>query len=155
DDALERGELDIVDFAGRLTVTIICRLMGIPTELAPRIRRWSADLDNTVNPVLSADVIARGHSAMGAMLECLRELIDERRRAPCGGLLAAIVQAVDADDLLGENDLLAMAVILAEAGHNSSVHMIGNAMLALLRHPDQLAALRAHPELAANAVEEL
>jgi cytochrome P450 len=85
----------------------------------------------------------------------MRDLIARRRAAPRADLLSALIAAEEAGDKLSENELLAMCILLLVAGHETTVNLIGNGTLALLRHPEQLRLLREQPTLIATAVEEL
>jgi cytochrome P450 len=82
-------------------------------------------------------------------------LFEERRRAPEADLISALVAAEEAGDRLGADELLATVVLLLTAGHETTMNLIGNGLLALLRNPDQLALLRVRPDLMPSAVEEL
>src|SRR5262249_29001604 len=85
----------------------------------------------------------------------LQALFDARRRIPGADLVTGLVQAQQAEDRLGAAELFAMVVLLLVAGHETTVNLIGNSMLALLRHPEQLAQLKSTPDLIEPAVEEL
>jgi cytochrome P450 PksS len=90
-----------------------------------------------------------------AFLRYIRRLIRAKREAPGDDLLTELVRAEEAGDAMSEDELVAMAFLLLVAGHETTVNLIGNGVLALLEHPDQLARLRAEPELIRPAVEEL
>jgi cytochrome P450 len=83
------------------------------------------------------------------------ELLEERRRRPCEDLLTALVQARESDDRLTDDEIASTAILLFAAGFETTTNLLGNGLLALLRHPDQLADWRAHPDIASSAVEEL
>ena len=86
-------------------------------------------------------------------MRLIRRLIRSKRAAPGDDLLSALVRAEEAGDRLSEDELVAMAFLLLVAGHETTVNLIGNGMLALLQHPDQLERLRAEPALLRLAVE--
>ena len=90
-----------------------------------------------------------------ALAEYFRGLIAERRASPRGDLLSALIAAEEAGDKLSEEELLATCILLLVAGHETTVNLIGNGTLALLRHPAELRRLREHPEIIGSAVEEL
>jgi cytochrome P450 len=128
-------------------MTVICEILGVPEVDRDEFRIWS-------NTVLSfAPAEARGAAAL-AMGRYLSALVADRRANPGEDMLSAIVAASEDSDRLSESEAVAMAFLLLVAGHETTVNLIGNGVLALLRHPDQLAELRAHPELTRAAVEE-
>ena len=102
-----------------------------------------------------SDVPQRGIAARHALADYFRALIAERRAAPRADLLSALIAAEEAGDKLSEQELLATCILLLIAGHETTVNLIGNGVLALLRNPDQLDRLRADPGLIGSAVEEL
>ena len=139
---------------------IISELLGVPVDDHPRFAGWSARLASSLQPGfgLSQDEAqARAAAARAASDEFagyFRELIAIRRRRPGGDLLSAMIRVEDAGEMLTEDELIATCILLLVAGHETTVGLISNAILALLRHPGQLALLRADPGLAAGAVEE-
>ncbi|MFG3259769.1 cytochrome P450 [Streptomyces sp. NPDC048172] len=149
-DALPRGEVvDLVDgFAYPLPITVICELLGVPESDRTDFRSWTATLLNT--GVAEAELAA----AAEAMLGYLDALIAEKQRAPGEDLISALVRARDDGDRLDEGELRAMVFVLLVGGHETMVNLIGNGTLALLRNPDQLAALRADPGGLPAAIEE-
>jgi cytochrome P450 len=86
------------------------------------------------------------------MTDFFLALVAERRRAPRDDLLSALAQAEDGGDRLSEQELVANSILLLLAGHETTTNLIGNGMLALMRHPDQFALLRDHPELTPSAI---
>ena len=152
----EAGTFDVIaDVAFPLPVTVICELLGVPADDRARFRRLTSDLATVLD--LDATPQELGHAA-GAVLTFtayLVPLFEERRRAPRDDLISALVAAEEAGDRLGADELLTTVVLLLVAGHETTMNLIGNGLLALLRHPDQLALLRSRPELMASAVEEL
>jgi cytochrome P450 len=159
--AAAAGQLEVVSqLAYPLPVRIISELLGVPVEDHPRFAGWSARLAYSLQPsfgVLREEAQARAQAADIASAEFavyFRELIALRRAQPQPDLLSAMIAAEDAGDQLTEDELIATCVLLLVAGHETTVGLISNAILALLRHPDQFELLRANPELAASAVEE-
>jgi cytochrome P450 len=129
----------------------------VPAGDHARFAGWSASLANSLQPRFLADDSAPQAAAAQARLEFadyFRELIAARRARPGGDLLSELIRAEDDGQRLSEPELIATCVLLLVAGHETTVGLISNAILALLRHPDQLAALRADPGLADGAVEE-
>ena len=135
-------------YAIRLPVQVICELLGVPADDRDRFGAWSGAMIAQV----SAEEAAQ---ASGQMYGYLAELVARKRAAPDGALLTALSQVADDDgDQLSENELVAMAMLLLIAGHETTTNLIGNAVLGLLTRPDQLALLRSSPELMPRAVEE-
>jgi cytochrome P450 len=145
-----RDEADLVDdFAFPLPVTVISELLGVPYADRDDFRAWTAAL-------LSTDGTEKIVEAGRAMAAYLRQLIAAKRATPVDDMLSALVHTRDETDgdRLTETELVSMAFLLLVAGHETTVNLIANGALALLNHPDQLAALRADPTLLPGAVEE-
>jgi cytochrome P450 len=163
DGLLERiepqGEMDLIeDFAYPLPVIVICEMLGVPLADHERFKGWSLDLARGLDSVMlgpDSEVAQRSGKARHALAGYFRELIAERRASPRSDLLSALIAAEEAGDRLSENELLATCILLLVAGHETTVNLIGNGTMALLRHPDQLRRLREDPGLIASAVEEL
>jgi cytochrome P450 len=153
------GESDLIsELAWPLPVAIISELLGVPPEDTGRFKAWSDTLARGLDPdfMLPSAEIAQREQARDEFIEYFRALAD-RRRADGGGadLLSALVAVSDQGDVLTQAELLATCILLLVAGHETTVSLIGNGALALLRHPGQLAWFRAHPEAAPGAIEEL
>ncbi|AIA05948.1 cytochrome P450 [Streptomyces noursei] len=148
-DALPRGsEVDLLaSFALPLPIIVICDLLGVPPEDRGVFTDWS-------NALLSSADAAETAEAGQKMFAFLGALLAEKRARPADDLLSGLVQVRDEEDRLSEEELISMALLLLVAGNESTVNLIGNSVLALLRHPDQLAALRADPALLPGAIEE-
>jgi cytochrome P450 len=149
-DGVAAGEhtVDLLDaFAFPLPMTVICEILGVRDDDRDQFRVWS-------NTVLSFAPAAERIPAAAAMTEYLTRLVSDRRSAPGDDMLSAIVQATEDADRLSEVEAVSMAFLLLVAGHETTVNLIGNGMLALLTHPRQLAELRENPDLARAAVEE-
>ena len=151
-------ELELVSqLAYPLPVRIISELLGVPPADHSRFAGWSAKLAQSVQPSFGALDPAERIAAEQAALEFgeyFTELIAVRRASPADDLLTKLIIAEDAGDRLTVEELIATCVLLLVAGHETTVGLISNAMLALLRNPGQYDALVADPALAANAVEE-
>ncbi|MGC7099825.1 cytochrome P450 family protein [Amycolatopsis lurida] len=144
----EGGEPDLLEaFAFPLPITVICELLGVPEAERAEFRDWS-------NTLVSSDPAAAIEKASGELVVYLRDLIERKRAEPGPDLLSDLVQVSEDGDRLGEHELVPMVFLLLVAGHETTVNLIGNGVLALLRNPDQLAALRADPSLLPGAVEE-
>jgi pimeloyl-[acyl-carrier protein] synthase len=148
----------IADLAYPLPVTVICEMLGVPTDARSGIRQWSADLARSVDAIgmpTDEEVVTRGRTGQQAMLDYFRDLIPERRQTPRDDLLSLLIAAEEQGDRLSEGELLITCLLLFVAGHETTVNLIGNGLLALLNHPDELAKLRADLTLLPGAVEEL
>jgi hypothetical protein len=150
-----------IEVVGRLAyplpVRIISELLGVPPGDHPRFAGWSASLAHSLQPRFlgnGAGLDAAADRARQEFAGYFGELIAARRARPADDLLSELIRAEDDGQRLSEAELIATCVLLLVAGHETTVSLISNAILALLRHPDQLAALRADPELAAAAIEE-
>jgi cytochrome P450 len=153
DRARERGHMDLIrDYAIPVPTTVIAEMLGVPVEDRHRFQRWSSAVATAVPSWWS---IFTALPALWSFMRYIRKLVRARRQAPRDDLVTALVQAEEAGDQLSEDELLAMIFLLLFAGHETTVNLIGNGTLALLRHPDQLAKLRGEPGLIRSAVEEL
>jgi cytochrome P450 len=137
----------VTQFAYPLPITVICELVGVPEADRPAWREWGAAL-MTMNPTAVPD-------AVRAMVAHVQDLIARRRAEPADDLLTALVEARDGGDRLSEDELVTMVFTLVMAGHETTAHLIGNGVVALVQHPDQLALLRSDPSLWPGAVHEL
>lgn len=144
--AAEQTDL-IENFAFQLPITVICELLGVPVEDRSDFRGWS----NTLLSNAGGDVIAQSGVAM---VQYLNKLIASKRAEPADDMLTALVEASADEDRLSEAELISMIFLLLVAGHETTVNLIGNGVLALLRNPEQLAALRADDSLLPGAIEE-
>jgi cytochrome P450 len=152
------GTIELIeDLAYPLPVQVISELLGVPPEDHERFKGWSRDLARGLDPdfILPQDVLDQRKAAVDAFSAYFLELIAERRRSPQDDLLSALVAAEDEGDRLTERELLSTCTLLLVAGHETTVNLIANGTLALLRHPDQLRRLRDDPGIARSAVEEL
>lgn len=153
DGIAARGEADLIeDLAVPLPIQVICELLGVPASDRARFRAWTAVL--TV-PALTAEASARRRDVAREFNAYLVEVIAQRRARPEDDLISALVTARDGDAALTEDELLDGIALLLIAGHETTVNLIGNGVLALLQAPDQLDLLRARPELLPTAIEEL
>ena len=163
DELLDRAEahrsMDLIEeFAYPIPVIVICEMLGVPVEDHERFRGWSLDLARGLDATMLApgsDVAQRAAASRRALSDYFRELISARRDSPRGDLLTALITAEEAGDKLSEHELLATCILLLVAGHETTVNLLGNGTLALLRHPDQLRLLRENPGMIGSAIEEL
>jgi cytochrome P450 PksS len=153
DGMLAKGSADfIADFAFPLPVTVIAELLGIPREDRDRFRHWSQTI--IMGGTSGADFEAVGAAALEFIMY-FHEQFDARREQPKDDLITALVQAEEAGDKLDQQELISMVFLLLVAGHETTVNLLGNGMLALMEHPVQKAQLAARPELMRTAVDEL
>jgi cytochrome P450 len=153
-DAVEaRGEMELVDeFAFPLPITVIAELLGIPVGDRDHFRRWTNEI---VTPALTPEDAAQFIQVIDEFVAYLRELFERRGMTPGDDLISALLQVDEGGDTLSEEELFSMVVLLIIAGHETTVSLIGNAVLALLEHPDQRAELQGDPERISHAMEEL
>jgi len=160
DETLDRiiphGRMDLIeDFAFRLPVTIICDMLGIPEEHREVFYTSSRDGGRLLDPVpLSPEEIKRGNAGNVMAAMYFQQLFDLRRKQPGDDLITQLVQAEEDGSKLSNEELTANIILLFGAGHETTVNLIGNGLLALHRNPDQLALLKANPGLITNAIEE-
>jgi len=148
----------IADLAFPLPVIVISEMLGVPAADRDRFRQWSLDVARSLDAIalpVGPEVIERGNVARRALADYFRGLIAERRQRPQADLLTGLIAAEEQGDTLSQPELLATCVLLLVAGHETTVNLIGNGMLALLRHPAELRKLSAEPALLPSAVEEL
>ena len=157
--ALAQGGMDVIeDLAYPLPVTVICEMLGVPVNDHASIRGWSSDIARSLDAIgLPSDqgIVDRGRAARRALADYFRALVPERRAKPQPDLLSGLLAAEEQGDKLTEHEVIAMCLLLFIAGHETTVNLIGNGLLALLQHPDQLALVQGDPALVPNAVEEL
>jgi len=156
DRAADRGTMEVVEeLAFPVPFQVISDLLDLPTDGSEQIREWSQTLTASLEPTADDATLDATEIASRQMGDYLREVIAHRRRHLGDDLLSALIQAEEAGDRLNEAELLSFVVLLYVAGHETTVNLIGNGMLALLRHPDQLRMWAADPSLDVNAVDEL
>ncbi len=160
DDALDgaaaRGGFDVIaDLAFPLPFTVISEMLGMPTDRRDDLREWSGALVKTLDPILTTDEIAAALAAGDAMTAYVQGVIDTKRSQPADDLLSALIAAEDEGDMLDAQELIDQVILLYVAGHETTVNLIANGTLALLRNPAQADRLRSDPALDQNAVEEL
>ncbi|HEY5926589.1 MAG TPA: cytochrome P450 [Kofleriaceae bacterium] len=156
---VERGSMEVIaDLAYPLPATVICELLGVPAADRDRNRHWGAIVATTIDPLVSDAQIKAAEAAMAEWDPYIRALLAERRKQPGDALLDAMLAVEEDGTSFTEDEIAANATFLFLAGHETTTNLIGNGLYALLRHPDQLAKLRAGRENAAvleNAIEEL
>ena len=154
--ARREGAVDLItDLAYPLPVVVIAELLGVPAEDRVKFQQWSAVVAASLDPLVSSELANQVPIARDGLHRYLRGIIAERRRAPRSDLISALVAVEERGDVLSEPELVVMCTLLLIAGHETTVNLIGNGMLALLRHADQLEKLRVEQGLIGVAIEEL
>jgi cytochrome P450 len=154
--ALEAGELDVIaGLALPVPATIICEMLGVPVADRDRFTRWTAEATHVLAAAFSPpDVVQRSLDANRALEDYFGALIAERRAHLGDDLLSTLIRAEEEGDRLSADELLSQAIGLLIAGFETTIGLIGNGILALIRHPGELRKLAADPGLIASAVEE-
>jgi cytochrome P450 len=160
DEALDRvngqDQIDIIgDFGFPVPSRVIAHMLGVAPDRVDDFKQWSHDIMRL--PELTGDTeenLTITYRATRRLEAYFRELIAQRRAQPAEDLLSLMVQANEDDSVLSDQELMAHCALLLIAGHETTTNLIGNATLALLRNPGELARLRAQPDLSASAVEE-
>jgi cytochrome P450 len=156
DRIASQGHMDLIeDFAFRLPVTIICDMLGIPEEHREAFYTSSRDGGRLLDPVPLTKAEIEQANAGNLMAQMyFQQLFELRRKNPGDDLTTQLVQAEEDGSKLSNEELTANIILLFGAGHETTVNLIGNGLLALHRNPDQLALLKANPDLISNAIEE-
>ena len=157
DRVAPEGRMDVIrDFAYPLPVTVICEMLGIPDEDRDQFLSNPGVGGRLLDPVpLSPEELAIANAANVAQAAYFHGLFELRRREPGDDLITQLVQAEEEGNKLTEKELTANIMLLFGAGHETTVNLIGNGLLALHRNPDQLDLLKRDPSLMPNAIEEL
>ena len=151
-----RGRMDVMaDLATQLPAIVIAKLLGVPAEDRLRFKAWSNDLVSLLGTADPAGAVERFERGLHSLLSYLRDVITQQRREPRDDLISGMIAAQEERDALTDAELLATSNLLLVAGHETTTNLIGNGLLALLRHPEELARLRADPGLVPTAVEEM
>lgn len=150
-----RGRFDVVaDYAFPLTLSVIAGLIGLPPDDLDRVKEWSLTIAAVLDYKRTWDVMAEGNRMTGEFTSYLREIVAGRRARPRDDLITRLIAAAEGAEKLGEEELIALCVMLLFAGHETTVNLISAGALLLLEHPQQLALFRNHPELTDAAVDE-
>jgi len=156
DRADERGSMELVEeLAFPVPFQVISDLLDISTDRSDEVREWSGVLTASLEPTVDDDTLDAAEVASAEMAGFLTEVIDHRRQHLGDDILSALILAEEEGDRLSPVELRTFVVLLYVAGHETTVNLIGNGALALLRHPDQRRIWAADPSLDANAIDEL
>jgi cytochrome P450 len=156
DTLADRGSFDIIaEFAAPLPIVVIAEMLGVDPGDMPQFKSWSDARAHTFNPARSPEQTAEMRAAGQALNAYFARAIEVRHGRRGADLISELVTVEEAGDRLSAREIVITCNLLLVAGNLTTTDLIGNGVLALLRHPDQLARLRVHPELVPNAVEEM
>ena len=156
DQMADGGTVDLIDtLAFPLPFTVISLMLGMPETDTSRLRALSSVVVRSLEPVPDEETVRAIVDADIELVQLATEAIAWKRKHPADDLLTALINAEEGGDVLSDEELRAQLILLYVAGHETTVNLIGNGALALLRNPEQLALWRDRPELDDNAVEEL
>jgi cytochrome P450 len=153
-DARGEPEFDFVSsFSDHLPVSVICSFIGVPIERGPEIRQWSKTLAEAVYTQFAN--YREVYDAYGAFGDCIRTEIERRRHdSEIDDLLAHLITGNEGDRELDEDEIVSFGMLLLFGGHETTTNLLGNSLVSLLRHPDQMADLRAELSGTRRAVDE-
>ena len=144
------------DFANRLPAIVMAELLGVPTSDHEKLKKWSADFAEILgNLQHNADSAARTLRSLEEMSAYFQEAVRKQRQNPGSGLIAALITAQVEGQRLSDESIIANCILLTVGGQETTPNLIGNGMMSLLRHPDQMSLLRQNPALLSSAIEEL
>jgi cytochrome P450 len=156
DEMATRDHVDLVDaFAGPLPVRVIAEILGVPVSMQREMLEWGNAAAVTLDPVMTYRQFRAANRALHNIHHWLANHLEELRRQPGDDVLSQLAVLVDEGDTLNDVELRATALLVIGAGFETTVNLIGNGVVQLLQHPDQLALLRDDPSLWANAVDEI
>lgn len=151
------GQMELIhDYALALPIIVIAELLGIPAKDHHLFHHWSrAFVTPSSNARASQKKLAKTGQRMQEFTDYFRQIFEKRRREPQPDLISSLLQVEENGNRLTESDLLSMLILLIVTGHETAVNLIGNGVLALLQHPDQLAKLKQDPALIDSTIEEI
>ncbi len=156
DRMIEKGEADLLtDFATPIPVFVIAEMLGVPTDMSESLLNWSHAMVGMYEMARSAEQEAAAVRAAQEFVAYLREYVARRRKEPRDDLITKLIEAEDNDEKLTEDELISNCILLLNAGHEATVNVVGNGVLALLQNRPQLERWHKQPELTPTAVEEL
>jgi cytochrome P450 len=156
DGMLDEGQCNLLtSFATPLPVTVIAEMLGVPIEMTGDLLRWSHAMVKMYEMERSQQAESDAVAASREFVGYLRQLVGQRRKNPSDDLISRLVEVEEGGEKLTEDELIANCILLLNAGHEATVNLIGNGMLALLRNRDQLQRWKDDPSLTETAVEEL
>jgi pimeloyl-[acyl-carrier protein] synthase len=156
DEVADKGEMEVIsDFAYPLPITVIAEMLGVPASDRDFFRDASSKIAVALGPITDVSVGMAALEGRNQLIGYFNELIPQRKGDPRDDLISALLAAEEAGDFLSHGELLAMLLLLLVAGHETTVNLIGNGLLALLGHPEQFDRLRTDESIERSAVEEL
>jgi len=144
----------INDVAFPVPFQVISELLDMPTDRADELRDWSQAITKSLEPTASEEELDASDAAIDFLIPYLTKIIEDRRRKLGGDMLSSLITVEEAGEQMTTDELMAFVVLLYIAGHETTVNLIGNAMLALLRNPDQMHSVQAHG-IDSHGVDEL
>lgn len=155
DDIASRDRVNLIaSYAYPLPIIVIAEMLGVPPEDMDRFEVWSNDISLNIEPILDEDGVERVKRARHELGEYFERILDQRRREPREDMVSAMLIAEEQGDKLTHEELITTLILLLAAGNETTRNLIGNGMLALLKHPDQMQRLRADPTMIGSAVNE-
>lgn len=155
DEAEKRDDPDLArDFAELIPVTVMCELLGVPVADRQDHLRWTHEVSRSVNPVVSDEDLQAADHGVTKTLEYFEALIAERRSNPTDDLLSSLIAIEEQGERLSTDELTVLAWQLLAAGTETAISLVGHALLALIRNPDERRRLAGSPDLDKTAVEE-
>ena len=156
-EPIAAGGMDaIASLAAPLPVIVIAELLGVPAADRVQLKAWSDAFAAFIGGQAGVESVPEwANDGIVALGEYFRAIVERRRVEPGDDLISALLAAEERGDVLSENELLATCVLVLIAGHETTTNLIGNGLLALVRHPDQTRLLRKDPRLIRTAIEEL
>ncbi|OCA80842.1 cytochrome P450 family protein [Pseudobacillus wudalianchiensis] len=152
DQAASKEKMNLIDdFAFPLPIIVICEMLGVPSSDRDKFRLWSNSLIEGANGENAQNI----YQHMNEFIEYLGQWFEKTRQHPGDDLISQLIHAEDEGDQLTERELYGVVSLLIIAGHETTVNLIGNGILALLEHPDQFKLLQHNPDLIHTAIEEL
>jgi cytochrome P450 len=152
----DREEVEFMsEFALPLPMAVIGELVGVPASERAELQPYVRAAANAIEPIMSDEEATASMESYAYLGEYFNALLEERRARPTADLLSGLARAPEHDDKLTNEEVISTAILLFAAGFETTTNLLGNGLLALLRHPDELARWRQDPDLGLGAVEEL
>ncbi|MCG6137935.1 MAG: cytochrome P450 [Nostoc sp. LLA-1] len=156
DQVIDKGVMDVIsDLATPLPVTIIAKLMGVPDEDCLLLHKWSDELSHIIDPLLSVKTYENLNQVVSNFTDYFYNLFITKQKNPQDDLISHLLVVQEQNDKLSREELLSTCILLFAAGEETTINTIGNGILALLHHPEQMEKLRKEPKMIVSAVEEL
>ena len=150
-----KKSMDVIsDFAFPLASLIIAKILGVPGEDRHQFREWALSLIQTIDFTRSRKALDNGNAITIILRNYFKKLMEKRRQSPEEDLISLLIKEEQQGDRLTDEELLATCILLVIAGHETTVNLISNSILTLLKHPHQMKELKENPSLIENAVEE-